>query len=72
MKLSQLKQLIKEEIKKASTPEETLFDKLLKKYESKGVVVLAKDKEYIELKEKNKKLAADLVGKVRRRSEMES
>jgi hypothetical protein len=76
MKLSQLKQIIKEEIEKVlsenKTSEETLFNKLLDKYKSKGVEALAADKKYKELKEKNKKLAADLVGKVRRRAEMES
>jgi hypothetical protein len=76
MKLSQLKQIIKEEIQNVlsenKTPEEKLFDDLLNDYQRKGVKALVGDKRYTELKEKNKNLATDLIGKVRRRAEYES
>jgi len=73
-KMSKLKQFIREEVEKELTKaeEKELFDKLLDKYQTKGVEALAKDEKYKKLKENNKKLAADLVGKVRRRAEMES
>jgi hypothetical protein len=73
-KILKLRQFIREEVEKelTKTEEKEIFDALLNDYQRKGVKALVDDERYTELKEKNKKLAADLLGKVRRRAEGES
>lgn len=77
-KISVLKRAIREEIKKELTKKEKaeeeakIVSALEKKYATKGVEALAKDKKYKELKKSNSSLATKLISKVRRSAEMES
>jgi len=73
-KILKLRQFIREEVEKelTKTEEKEIFDALEKKYSAKGVVALAKDKKYQELKKNNSSLATKLISRVRRSAEMES